>query len=132
MPRNGWSSTSTRGSVGSVGHATRLAAVHRWLFVLAIVATSTRAAAAQPIPPELTQPVNDFAHVIDEPSRTEIERRIVALKRATGDVVVVATIETFAPYADIREYAVRMFENRGRGIGDKGKDNGVLVLLAVN
>ena len=24
-----------------------------------------------------------------------------------------------------------MFENRGRGIGDKGKDNGLLVLLAV-
>ena len=33
----------------------------------------------------------------------------------------------FAPYADIREYAVKMFENRGRGIGAKGKDNGLLV-----
>ena len=43
----------------------------------------------------------------------------------------VATIDTFAPYADIREYAVKMFENRGRGIGDKGKDNGLLVVLAV-
>ena len=53
------------------------------------------------------------------------------MKKATGDVVVVATIETFQPYADIREYAVKMFENRGRGIGDKGKDNGLLVLLAV-
>ena len=82
------------------------------------------------MPPELTRPVNDFANVIDPASEAEIERRILSLKSAAGDVVVVATIETFAPYADIREYAVRMFENRGRGIGAKGKDNGLLVVLA--
>jgi uncharacterized protein len=86
---------------------------------------------AQEPPPQLIRPVNDFANIIDEGSEAEIERRILELKRVSGDVVVVAAIETFAPYADIREYAVRMFENRGRGIGDKGKDNGLLVLLAV-
>jgi uncharacterized protein len=86
---------------------------------------------AQPLPPELTQTVNDFAHVIDAGNAAEMDRQIRALKAATGDVVVVATIDTFAPYGDIREYAVKTFENRGRGIGDKGKDNGLLVLLAV-
>ena len=85
----------------------------------------------QPQPPELTRPVNDFANVIDAASEAEIERRILELKNATDDAVVVATIETFAPYADLREYAVKTFENRGRGIGAKGKDNGLLVLLAV-
>jgi uncharacterized protein len=100
------------------------------LTVLALVASALSLHAQQP-PPELTQPVNDFANVIDPASEAEIERLILELKKATGDIVVVATIDTFAPYADIREYAVRMFENRGRGIGDKGKDNGVLVLLAV-
>ena len=103
-----------------------------FLLVLALVAIAPVAPVlAQPPPPELTRPVNDFAGVIDAASETEIERRILELKKATGDVVVVATIETFAPYADTREYAVKMFENRGRGIGDKGKDNGLLVLLAV-
>jgi uncharacterized protein len=87
--------------------------------------------AADPLPPELTQPVNDFAHVIDPQSAASLEQQIRALKAATGDVIVVATIDTFAPAADIRDYAVKMFENHGRGIGDKGKDNGVLVLLAV-
>jgi uncharacterized protein len=87
---------------------------------------------AQTLPPELTKPVNDFANVIDAASEAEIERRILELKQASGDVVVVATIETFQPsYADIQEYAVRMFENRGRGIGDKGRDNGLLVVVAV-
>jgi uncharacterized protein len=103
----------------------------RATFVFLLLTIRTVSLAAQPLPPELTQPVNDFAHVIDEPSRAAIERRIIALKNATGDVVVVATIDTFAPYGDIREYAVKMFENRGRGIGEKGKDNGLLVLLAV-
>jgi uncharacterized protein len=57
---------------------------------------------------------------------------IRSLQKATsGDVVVVATVDTFKPYGDIREYAVKMFENRGRGIGQKGKDNGLLILLAV-
>jgi uncharacterized protein len=105
--------------------------VTRIFLVVLISAVVTTSLVAQPPPPELTRPVNDFANVIDPASEAELERRILELKKATGDVVVVATIDTFAPYADIREYAVRMFENRGRGIGDKGKDNGLLVLLAV-
>ncbi len=100
------------------------------LTVLAPIALIASVYAQRP-PPELTRPVNDFANVIDADSEAEIERRILALKQASGDVVVVATIDTFAPYADIRAYAVRMFENRGRGIGAKGKDNGLLILLAV-
>ncbi len=88
-------------------------------------------AAAQPAPPALTQPVNDFANVIDDESERELDRRIRALERATGDTVAVATVQTFKPYATIEEYALRMFENQGRGIGQKGKDNGALVVLAL-
>jgi uncharacterized protein len=87
--------------------------------------------AVQPAPPALTAPVNDFADVIDPESERELDRRIRALQAASGDVVVVATVPTFQPYADIEEYAVRMFENSGRGIGDKGKDNGLLIVVAV-
>lgn len=81
--------------------------------------------------PRLTQPVNDFANVIDATSEAEMDRRIRALQAASGDVVVVATVPTFKPYGDINEYAVKMFENGGRGIGERGKDNGVLVVVAV-
>jgi uncharacterized protein len=86
---------------------------------------------AQPAPPLLDAPVNDTAGVIDAASAQELDRRIRALQQATGDVVVVATVPTFKPYADIREYAVKMFENGGRGIGDRGKDNGLLIVVAV-
>jgi len=87
---------------------------------------------AQTAPPPLTQPVNDFAHVIDPESARTIDALIRSLQRATGDVVVVATVETFKPYGTIDEYAVKMFENGGRGIGEKGRDNGLLVVVAVN
>jgi uncharacterized protein len=94
-------------------------------------ATLGAAATIQPAPPALTAPVNDFANVIDPASESELDRRIRALQAASKDVVVVATIPTFQPYADIEEYAVKMFENGGRGIGGKGKDNGLLIVVAV-
>lgn len=81
--------------------------------------------------PSLTQPVNDFAHIIDPASEAEMDREIRALTAASGDVVIVATVPTIEPYGDIREYATKLFENNGRGIGQKDKDNGLLILLAV-
>ncbi|MEO8075915.1 MAG: TPM domain-containing protein, partial [Acidobacteriota bacterium] len=92
---------------------------------------AVRSAPAQPAPPILEAPVNDLARVIDAASAEELDRRIRALQKSTGDVVAIATVPTFKPYADIREYAVKMFENGGRGIGEKGKDNGLLIVLAV-
>jgi uncharacterized protein len=100
------------------------------LFV-AIDAASAPAAVAQPAPPALSAPVNDFADVIDDASERELDRRIRSLQTATGDAVVVATVKTLQPYADVREYAVKMFENGGRGIGETGKDNGLLIVVAV-
>ncbi|MBZ5556925.1 MAG: TPM domain-containing protein [Acidobacteriia bacterium] len=100
---------------------------------VAIVASgfSRTVAAQSPALPELTQPVNDFAHVVDAASAAEIDRMSRALQSVSGDVVVVATVPTVEPFADINEYAVKLFENHGRGVGVKGKDNGVLILLAM-
>jgi len=109
----------------------------RWALaalVLGIVVSGfSRTAAAQSSAslPELTLPVNDFAHVIDAASAAEIDRMSRALQAVSGDVIVVATVPTFEPYGDITEYAVKLFENHGRGLGVKGKDNGVLILLAM-
>ena len=104
--------------------------VLRGLAVLAILLIATNAQ-AQDIP-ELSAPVNDVANVIDPASEAAMDSLIRTLQQTSGDVVVVATVDTFAPYADIREYAVKLFDNRGRGIGQRGKDNGLLVVVAVN
>jgi uncharacterized protein len=94
-----------------------------------LLSTATRA--AQPSPPLLTSPVNDFANVIDRATAQELDRRIRALQAASNDVVVVATVRTIQPHATIEDYAVQMFENQGRGIGERGRDNGILILVAM-
>ena len=109
----------------------------RWLLMIGLAAGSCGAASAQNATtasrnlPELTQPVNDFARIIDPESAQQIDRISRSLRAASGDVIAVATVPTVEPYADINEYAVKLFENHGRGIGDKGKDNGVLIVAAL-
>jgi len=101
------------------------------LQLVCVLVLGVSTAQAQPLPPELTQPVNDFARVIDSASARTMDSLIRSLQQTTGDVVVVATIDTFAPYGSIEEYAVKMFENHGRGIGERGRDNGLLILVAI-
>jgi uncharacterized protein len=96
--------------------------------VLTLVLAGVIAAGAQSLP-ALTRPVNDFAGVVDGPSAEAMDRLIRALDAKTTDAVVVVTVDSIAPYADAAEYAVKLFEQAG--IGRKGRDNGVLVLLAV-
>jgi len=109
----------------------------RWLLMIGLAAGSCGAASAQNAAtasrnlPELTQPVNDFARIIDPESAQQIDWISRSLRAASGDVIAVATVPTVEPYADINEYAVKLFENHGRGIGDKGKDNGVLIVAAL-
>ena len=83
-------------------------------------------------PPELTAPVNDFANVIDSASEQQLDALIRQLEKATGDVMVIATVKTFQPYADMSSYALEMFQNHGKGIGVQGKDNGALLVLAID
>jgi uncharacterized protein len=101
------------------------------LRAVAVFVTIAASVSAQPAAPLLTQPVNDFAGVVDSASRARMERQIRALQTATGDAVVVATVKTVAPFADIEELALRMFENQGRGLGGRTNDNGVLLVVAV-
>lgn len=125
-----------RSSGGRSSHVARLI-TGRWLLMIGLAAGSCGAASAQNATtasrnlPELTQPVNDFARIIDPESAQQIDWISRSLKAASGDVIAVATVPTVEPYADINEYAVKLFENHGRGIGDKGKDNGVLIVAAL-
>lgn len=109
----------------------------RLILVAALASTAAASAQEAPaltapdIPPALTAPVNDFANVIDAASERDIDARIRALERASGDAVVVATVNSVAPFGSIEEMAVKMFENRRKGLGRKGQDNGVLILVAI-
>lgn len=108
-------------------------ALVRWttLLMLWLCLGATGALAQTPDVPTLARPVNDVAGILDAENARRLEQTITALQAASGDVIVVATVPTIAPFGDIREYAVKMFQNGGRGIGQQGKDNGLLVLVAV-
>jgi uncharacterized protein len=99
------------------------------LVAVLVVGCYSGLAARQDLP-TLTQPVNDLAQVIDASDAAAMDRMIRALQTATADTVIVASVKTFAPFGSIEEYAVKLYERAG--IGAKGKDNGVLILVAVD
>lgn len=116
---------------GRAGRPRALVAVlARALVAVALWIATAAPLIAQAELPALAQPVNDFADVIDPASEARLDDLIRRLHAATGDTIVVATRPEIAPFADERELAVKWFENNGRGIGDKEKDAGVLVVLA--
>ena len=112
--------------------ACRTAAVCAAAFLLVVAAPGPALHAQQPAPPELTEPVNDFANVISEAQEAELDRLSRTLQSASGDVLVVATVKTFQPYGDLKSYAVEMFQNHGKGVGQKGRDNGLLLVLSLD
>jgi len=72
--------------------------------------------------------VNDEAGVIPEPRRAQLEAFLDQVAKKTGSQFAVLTIATTAP-DDVDAYKVRVFE--AWGIGSKEKDDGLLLLLAM-
>ncbi|MCU0651736.1 MAG: TPM domain-containing protein [Candidatus Omnitrophica bacterium] len=78
--------------------------------------------------PKPTAWVNDYAQVISSEYREKINSLIQELERKTSAEVFVVTKESIAPY-DEKSYARMLFDSWKPG--KIGKDNGVLILLAV-
>src|SRR5947207_7886611 len=72
--------------------------------------------------------VNDFAHAIDARSAAELETYAGNVERATGAQFAIVTVDTLDD-EPVEDVAVRLFKEWG--IGKKGKDEGLLVLLAI-
>jgi len=84
-------------------------------------------AVAQNIP-TLTPYVNDFANVIDASHESQINNYATQLESATTAEIAVLTVDSTQPMT-IEEYAVLVFEKNG--IGQQGKDNGILIIAAI-
>jgi uncharacterized protein len=72
--------------------------------------------------------VSDFAGVIDQPTRQQLTRLLQELKDKTGAEIAVVTVETTQPLTAF-DYAIKVAETWKPG--EKGKDNGVVFLVAV-
>jgi uncharacterized protein len=71
--------------------------------------------------------VNDYAAILDADAETYLEDFLTTLERDTSAEVAVATVESLDGMT-IEEYANRLFQEWG--IGNRQKDNGVLLLVA--
>ena len=71
--------------------------------------------------------VTDAAGVLDEPTRRDIEALLRSVQHDTSAEIALVTVGSLDGMT-VEEYANRLFA--AWGIGQKGKDNGVLVLVA--
>jgi len=71
--------------------------------------------------------VVDQSGIIDSAAQSRMQNWILELKQKTTAEVAVVTVDSTEPLT-IEEYAVNLFQRFG--IGQKGKDNGVLLLIA--
>ena len=77
--------------------------------------------------PQSSGYVVDQSGIIDSAAQSRIEAWALELKQKTTAEVSVVTVDSTEPLS-IEEYAVNLFQRFG--IGQKGKDNGVLLLVA--
>jgi uncharacterized protein len=77
----------------------------------------------KPVPPRL---VNDFAGVLSAGEQSQLESSLVQFSRETSTQIVVVTVKDLDG-DEPAEYAFRLGEKWG--IGQKGKDNGIVILL---
>jgi uncharacterized protein len=78
--------------------------------------------------PKPTGYVNDFAGVVDAASARSIEALCRELDEKTGAQMVVVTVKNLGGN-DVNDFANRLF--KAWGIGQKGKDNGILLVNAI-
>jgi len=95
---------------------------------LLLLVVATAAWAAPQFPP-LTGRVVDDAHMLSPPAVQKLDADLAGLEAQTGHQMVVATIPDLQGY-DIADYGYQL--GRAWGIGQKGKNDGVVFIVAPN
>lgn len=81
-----------------------------------------------PPPPNPPKIVNDFANLIEPGIEQQLEQQLVAFNDTASAQVAVVTITSIGNF-EVADYAFQLAEKWG--IGQKGKNNGVLILVAL-
>jgi uncharacterized protein len=98
-----------------------------FIFLLVLLFLSTGIAYAQTFP-DVQGYVNDFAQLLSPQAKLQLESQLSNLEKDTTAQVAVVTVKSLEGIT-VEEYASKLFEKWG--IGQKGKDNGILVLVAL-
>ncbi len=96
------------------------------ILLLSLLLLATGAVFAQTFPDPQGY-VNDFASLLSAQGRQQLEDQLSRLEQETTIEISVVTVNSLEG-TTVEDYASRLFEKWG--IGKKGKDNGVLLLVA--
>lgn len=94
-------------------------------FLLLIIST---AGFAQEFPAKPNTLVNDYTGTLSADQVRQLEQKLVAFDDSTSIQVAIAILKSVGDY-DINDYAQQL--GRAWGVGTKGKDNGVIILVAL-
>jgi len=83
---------------------------------------------AQELPPRSNTLVTDFTNTLSENEKQQLEHKLVAFNDSTSTQIAVVIMKSVGDY-DINDYGQKL--GRAWGIGQKGKNNGILVLVAL-
>lgn len=95
--------------------------------ILVACALLAGAALAQVAVPKLAARVNDYANLLDATQRAHIEQALAQFEQQTTTQIVLLTVPTLEG-ENIEGFSIRVVEQWK--LGQKGKDNGVLLLIA--
>lgn len=97
-----------------------------WLVALLPLVLTAQELPKRPSPPKL---VNDLAGILNGNQEQELEEKLIALDKANNTQVVVLTVKTTGRY-EPNEFATEVGDQWQ--VGDADKDNGVVILVAVD
>ena len=100
----------------------------RKILLIAIIVLSAIAWAGDAKLPGYNGPVNDIAGVLNRNTVSQLTSETLAYREKTGNEIGVLIVPTLGDYS-LEDYAHDVFKTWG--IGQKGKDNGVLFLVAI-
>jgi uncharacterized protein len=98
------------------------------LIIALFLTFTTLAGFSQDFPAKPNTLVNDYTGTLTSGEIQQLEQKLVAFDDSTSIQVVVVILKSVGEY-DINEYAMAL--GRNWGVGTKGKDNGVVVLVAL-
>lgn len=103
----------------------------QWVKYIFCLLLSSSLVVGQDLPTPQNPPrlVNDFAGVMNRMEVNQLESMLVAYNDSTSTQITIITIQALDGY-EIADYANRLYEKWG--IGQKGKNNGLLLLVAVS
>ncbi|MBK5721249.1 TPM domain-containing protein [Dysgonomonas sp. Marseille-P4677] len=99
----------------------------RILFIL-LLATLSLQAQDDDLPNPMSPPrlVNDFTSTFTDTQRDDLEQMLLAYNDSTSTQIYIVTVDDLKGY-DVSDFAIRLGEKWG--IGQKDKNNGVLILI---